>query len=728
MTPPCEENEEGVIHVQKKKRSLRTLTAALLAVVMLVALAPAAFAADGDKQITILGTSDVHGNVWGYSYENNAETTDGLARVATYVDQTRAQNPNTILVDAGDTIQGTIMTDDLYNKSPANANHPMIAAMNAMKYDAWTLGNHEFNFGLDNLKTVMSQAKFPVLAANISYKDTGKLLTGAGYTIVDRSGVKVAIIGVDTPDIPTWDGAKVSALTFAPMASAVKSCIKEIGDKADIIMVSAHAGMDSEFNDATGADAAKEILAENPEVDVLQIAHMHVTVATKNGSVVVGGVKNGATEVARFDLTVNSKNEITDSKVSTVSMKDVAPSAAIRDLAAVKDAHEKTINYVTKSVLGKTTAKFQPVDEIKGLPAGKLQDTAVMDLINKVQLENSGADVSAAALFKDTSDLPAGTLTYANIFDIYKFTNVLYKIQVTGKQLKAYMEWSAECYNQWKSGDLNISFNSAKPGYLYDMFAGVNYEIDLSQPAGSRIKNVTFKGKPLTDTQTLTLAVNDYRFSSGLVKNKLVPADTKKLWESTESIRDMLVAYLKKNSPVKPTVDNNWKIVGVDLQTSNPDRAKLVALVNRGLLATPYNKSLNLTDNAASLELLNNVSVNGKTYAIASYKAADGVTYYRMRDLAIVLKDTSAAFNVEWKNGVVVTSGTAYVGTLQTLPTAAAGATSDLTVTVDGAATQMKVLNAAKNNYISAAELTQIVGAKGASATEANGVLSIVTK
>lgn len=713
--------------MQKKKRSLRAALSVLLAVVMIVALAPAAFAADaGQKQITIIGTSDVHGNVWGYSYENNAETADGLARVATYVDKTRAQNPNTILVDAGDTIQGTIMTDDLYSKS--NANHPMIAAMNAMKYDAWTLGNHEFNFGLDNLKTVMSQAKFPVLAANITDKNTGKLLTGAGYTIVERSGVKVAVIGVDTPNIPTWDGAKVSSLTFAPMASAVKSCIKEIGNKADIIMVSAHAGMDSEFNDATGADAAKEILAENPEVDVLQIAHMHITVATKEGKVVVGGVKNSAPEVARFDLTVNDKNEITDSKVSTVSMKDITPSAAIRGLDAVKTAHEKTINYVTKSVLGSASAKFQPTDEIKGLPAGKLQDTAVMDLINKVQLQYSGADVSAAALFKDTSDLPAGTLTYANIFDIYKFTNVLYKIQVTGKQLKSYMEWSAECYNQWKPGDLNISFNPAKPGYLYDMFAGVNYEIDLSQPAGSRIKNVTFKGKPLTDTQTLTLAVNDYRFNSGLLKNNLVPAGTKKIWESSQSIRDMLVAYLKKNSPIKPAVDNNWKIVGVDLQTSNPERAKLVALVNRGLLAVPSAKSLNLTTDAASLALLNNVSINGNTSAIGSYKASDGTTYYRMRDLAVALKSTSAAFNVEWKNGVVVTSGAAYAGTMQELPAAAAYTLAPLTVSADGTAVQMNVLNAAKNNYISAVQLMQIIGAKGATAAEKDGVLNVITK
>lgn len=188
--------------MMQNRRSFRSILAVLLTVAMLVSMASVVFAADaGQKQITILGTSDVHGNIWGYSYENNKETTDGLARVYTYVQQVRAENPNTILVDAGDSIQGTIMTDDIYSKS--NADHPVIAAMNAMKYDAWTLGNHEFNFGLDNLKTVISQAKFPVLAANITYKDTGKLFTGAGYTILDRSGVKIAVIGVDTPNIPT---------------------------------------------------------------------------------------------------------------------------------------------------------------------------------------------------------------------------------------------------------------------------------------------------------------------------------------------------------------------------------------------------------------------------------------------------------------------------------------------------------------------------------------------
>ena len=176
---------------------------------------------------------------------------------------------------------------------------------------------------------------------------------------------------------------------------------------------------------------------------------------------------------------------------------------------------------------------------------------------------------------------------------------------MTGAELKAYMEWSVECYNQWVPGDINISFDPEYPGYLYDMFAGVDYEIDLSQPKGQRIKNVMFHGEPLRDDQTLTLAVNNYRYSSALKSQGLVAG--KKEWESSNSIRDMIVAYFAEHSPVAPEVDNNWKIVGVDLQEDNPDRATLIALINKGIIDTPYSKSLNLNDPEVQ-EILNDKS------------------------------------------------------------------------------------------------------------------------
>jgi 2',3'-cyclic-nucleotide 2'-phosphodiesterase/3'-nucleotidase len=600
-----------------RKKSLKTLLVLCTAGIMAAAsMAPvyadeastepesSAALQDGEKLLTILGTSDMHGNIWGYSYEDNAETDDsGMARLYTYIQQVRAENPDTVLIDAGDDIQGTIMTDDIANKQPEEE-HPVIAAMNYMGYDSMTLGNHEFNWGVPVMKEILSQAKFPVLCANVKNPD-GSYVTGAGWTMVDRDGVKVAVIGVTTPDIQIWDAGKdgIDDLICESASDAVGKAIDEIGDSADVIVVSAHMGLQAEFDEDGGSDSAQKILDDNPEVDVLQVAHYHTKISEMHGDVPVGGVVNGGKEIARFDLVLDSDNNIVSSGVDVVEMEGIEPSEEIRNIDCVKKLHEQTIAYVQGGTgadgeeyqpLGSTTAKFQPEDEIAGLPEGKLEDTAVMDLINKVQLQYSGADVSAAALFKDTSDLPEGDINYGNIFDIYKFDNVLYRVQVSGAELKAYMEWSAACYNQWKEGDINISFDPDHPGYLYDMFEGVDYEIDLSQPAGSRIKNVMFKGEPLADDTELTLAVNNYRYSSGLQANNLI--SHKKEWESSQSIRDMLVEYLGENSPISPEVDNNWSITGVDLNEDDPRRQEIIDYINEGLLPCPYNESYNLND------------------------------------------------------------------------------------------------------------------------------------
>lgn len=694
--------------MKQRRSGIRTLLASLLAAAMLVSLVPAALAAGtGETHITIIGTSDTHGNIWGYSYEDMKESTgDGLARVSTYVNQVRAENPNTILVDAGDTIQGTIMTDDLYSKDTAN--HPVPAALNYMKYDAWTLGNHEFNFGVDKLQSIIDQADMPVLAANIKNAD-GSYFTGAGYTIVERGGVNVAIIGVDTPNIPRWDGTKqgVDKLTFEPMADAVAECIKEIGDKADVIMVSAHAGLEAEYS-TDGSDAAKTILEKCPEVDVLQMGHTHTTYIN-NDTIPVGEAKNNAGEVVRYDLTLNADKEITSATVETVSMKDVEPDQNLRNVPAIKEAQEKTVSFIQDNVLGHAAADFQPVNEIKGLPEGRLQDTAVIDLIGTVQLENSGADVTAVALFKDTSDLKKGDLNYGNMFDIYKFPNVLYTVKVTGAEMKAYMEWAAECWNQWQPGDINISFNPDKAGYLHDHFIGLNYEVNLSKPAGQRIENVTFKGQPLTDDQVLTLCVNDYRYT-GLKNEGIISGE--KEWESSASVRDMLVAYLAEHDPLEPVVDNNWKITGVDLQKDNPERAAYIEKINAGELATPYNKSINLNE-------ANNVVVNGKLYSAAELEG-----FYRLRDLASAFAGTTAGFNVEWVNGqVVITTGAPY--TAEALPAVtvpAFEATGYITVLVDGKPVEVASELYQGHFYVPVGAIDALLGIQVA---QADGVISL---
>ena len=582
---------------------LKSLSLFLMGISMIIILPCKAFSEE-ETHIVILGTSDMHANIWGYSYEDNAETSNnGMARLYTYIKKVREENPVVFLLDGGDNIQGTIMTDDIANKAPENE-HPVIAAMNFMGYDAMTLGNHEFNWGIDTMKKILRQAEFPVLGANVLNQD-GSYVTGQGWVILERGGIRLAVIGVCTPDVPIWDRYKegIEDTVFEPANIAVKKALEEIDGKADIILVSAHMGQYAEFDEDGGSDSGTKIVEDNPEVDILQAAHMHITVNDKINGVPIVAVRNSGREIARIDVTLGKDKNIKNISAEIVDMADYEPSEEIREIPVVKKMHEQTVNFIRGGadedgtpgeMLGTTTAEFQPENEIRGLPEGKLRDTAVIDLILNIQLLYSGADVTSCALFKNTSDLPAGPIYYGNIFDIYKYDNTLFTLNVTGAELKKYMEWSAGCYNQWVPGDINISFDPEYPDYLYDIFAGVDYEIDLSRPKGERIQNVLFQGEPLQDDQTLKLAVNNYRYSSAIKAFNL--AEGNRDWESSNSIRDMIVEYFRDNSPVEPAVDNNWHITGIDLSEDDPRRAEIIEYINSGFLPTPYDKSYNLAD------------------------------------------------------------------------------------------------------------------------------------
>lgn len=553
-----------------------------------------------EKTITILASSDVHSDIWGFSYENDKESKNtGLARFYTYIKEVRNENPgNVVLVDNGDTIQGNILTDDIYNKQEGP--HPVIQVMNYMGYDSMTLGNHEYNFGLDTVNRIIAQANFPILAANVSYLD-GTPLTNS-YTIIERSGVRIGIIGITNPNAPTWDGEKVAALKFESGAETCKAVIEEIEDKCDVLICVAHLGETAEFDQDNESDAGLKIAEECPELDMLMLGHFHSNVQKEVNGVKVLESKKGAKTIARFDVTVDASYNVINVDTQLVEMENYEPSSEIRELPIVAEAHQATRDFIKGGVkdengevqavaLGVASRDFQPENEMMGLPEGKLRDTAVIDLINKVQLMNSDADVVTAALFKDTSNLPKGDLNYGNIFDIYKYDNTLYTVEITGAELKDYMEWAVRGLNTFKPGDLNISFNEEFPGYLYDMFAGVNYEVNVSKPVGSRIENITFKGKALDPAQKLILGVNNYRYS-GIKAANIISG--KRHWESSNSIRDMIVKYLEEEGTIYPQVDNNWKLTGYSWDSEL--REKACMLVNNGSIETPYYKSLTKAD------------------------------------------------------------------------------------------------------------------------------------
>jgi 2',3'-cyclic-nucleotide 2'-phosphodiesterase/3'-nucleotidase/5'-nucleotidase len=570
------------------KTSLKKLISFVVAFMMVFSLfVPSGFsmakAAEGQKKITILATSDLHGRIYPHEYATDTPAAEaGLAKVATIVKKVKSENPNTILVDNGDSIQDNMI--NLFNNDEV---HPMIAAMNEIGYDAWELGNHEFNYGLDVLNRAIKNSKATVLAGNI-YKEDGTRYVNA-YKIVEKGGVKVALIGMITPHVPRWEASTpdhFKGLTFKDPLEETKKVVNELKGKVDVMIGVMHMGEDGEYD--VESSGVKAIANAVPELTAIVAGHAHSDIKgdVVNGVLIVEPKAFGA-RVSKIDLTlvkVNGKWTVKDKVSENISTKEVQPDQNILD--KFKYVHEKSLADAN-TVIGQVGSDFlTEVKQYGEIPTAQIQDTALVDFINEVQMYYTGADISAAALFDTNSNLKAGPFKKKDVVNIYKYDNTLIALKVTGKQLKQYMEWSAKYYNQYKPGDVTISFNPNIRAYNYDMFAGVNYDIDISQPAGQRIKNLTFKGKPVTDDMTFTLAVNNYRFGN-MVTDKIFNA-ADKIYDSAEknlAVRDLIVDYVKKKGTIYPTCDNNWKIIGADLE--NPLKSKVVSMLKSGTLTIP---------------------------------------------------------------------------------------------------------------------------------------------
>ncbi len=561
-----------------KNKRIYSLVLALFMIIGIVI--PSTTFADAETvKITILGTTDLHANIYNWSYEDGKETEDfGMAKVYSVVEKVRGENPNTLLIDNGDTIQGTILSDDLYNFN-LELKHPVIDTMNFMGYDAMTLGNHEFNFGLEMVEKIQKEAKFPILAANANYKKDNSYLAKP-YIIKEVAGVKVGILGITNPNIPRWDGPKVTELKFASPVESAEKHIKEMKEEGvDVIILSTHMGYTSEY----GGDGADEVIAKFPEVAAVLTGHAHATEKQKVGNTLVGAARNEGRQVVRFDIELTKKDgkwEVIDSTVDIIDVKEYKASEELKEYA--KEYHNKTLSFLVE-IIGKASENFAPDSEIPGIPEAQLRDTALIDLINNVQLKATGADVAGAALFASGSNLRAGDLNYASIFEIYKYPNTLVGVEVTGAELKAYMEWSAAYYNTFTPGDINLSFNPKIRVYNYDMFQGVDYKVDISKPEGERIVDLKFKGELVKDTDTLKLAINNYRY--GGLKNVGIISGEPYFESDPKSLRSYIADYIAEHKTIEPIVDNNWEVVGADF--NHPLRDYIIGQIKEGKIEIP---------------------------------------------------------------------------------------------------------------------------------------------
>ncbi|TDT72469.1 2',3'-cyclic-nucleotide 2'-phosphodiesterase/3'-nucleotidase [Hypnocyclicus thermotrophus] len=601
-----------------------------------------------DKKITIMETSDIHGRIYAYDYAIDAPDKDaGLAKIMTIIKEEKAKDPDTILIDNGDTVQDN--SAELFNDLPT---HPMIQSLNLMKYDVWVLGNHEFNFDLNFLKRNIKGFNGTVLAGNIYNTDNEERFVKA-YKIFNIKGVRVAIVGMITPNVTRWEASSpehFEGLRFTKLIDETEKVLNELNGKYDVLIGSYHLGRKGEYGGAGLYDIADKF----PQFDVLFGGHEHAKyIENRNGVQLIEPGKYGAA-VAKAVITVSENKD--KYKVASIKLENI-DTIKVKEDKEILDKFEfvdKKSKEDANKVVGKITDDFikgvdyiTKADKVTTMPTAQVEDTAIIDLINDVQMFYSKADVSSAALFNFGSNLKKGEFKKKDVAYIYKYPNTLIGVKITGKNLKKYMEWSASYYNIYQYGDLTVSFNPNVRGYNYDMFSGVTYDINLSKEAGNRIENLKFKGKPIDENKIYKLAVNNYRFGTLLGLKLVTPAD--KYYDSYATMQDsgriraLIIKYVQeeKNGVISPKVDNNWKITGVILE--HPLKNKVFDMVKKGEIKIPTSsdgrtkniKSLNIRDleNKGIIKLSD---IKG----IIRYKVKPGDT------LSKIVKDK----NIEWKD------------------------------------------------------------------------------
>ncbi|MCX9590413.1 bifunctional metallophosphatase/5'-nucleotidase [Vibrio cholerae] len=555
-------------------------------------------AANGDiHNVTILGTSDLHGHFMPWDYSADKLNLSGsLSQIATKVKTIRQEQPNVILVDAGDTIQGNFV-----ETFKDEAIDPMMLGFNEMKYDVWVLGNHEFDFGLKVLNRSLTQFKGRSLAGNIQRPDGNPFLPG--YTIIERGGIKIGVIGMDTPMTQVFaEGTnRLEGMTFTNPTLEVQKIIKQIDPQVDAIVLVAHMGLENE-NDITNTGVT-DIANGNPELDAIVAGHMHTLIdkAVVNGVIITEPDKYGRA-LSRIDLQFeeqNGKFTLINKDSLTYKIKDITSDSKMESL--YEPYHKRLREMANREIAQLSGVNLVPENEIRGIPQVHVQDTGISALFQEASFFYAPkANVIALQIDNDNAKLDVGSIKAKDIAYNYQYAGGEITVyQMTGKELKQYMEWSAGYFNSVKPGDVTYSFNPERRASKYstnDFFAGVTYTIDLTQPAGERITDLKFAdGTPVKDNSEIRLGMNSYRMGhltqkGGVLEGQQFPVlfDTEAEYgEEQGTIRNLTIRYLteQKQGKYEGKPMQRWKLSG--LEGFEKEREIVKELINSGKMDVP---------------------------------------------------------------------------------------------------------------------------------------------
>ena len=536
----------------------------LFALALLFASFPlASISAPERLHIVVLGTTDLHGNLFPIDYYTDKPDNRGLAKIATLVKQVRKENPNVLLIDSGDTIQGTPL-QYYHNKKNNQPLDPMMLAMSALNYDSMTVGNHEYNFGLQVLEKARSEASFPWLSAN-SYNQGTNPTHYKPYVVKEIGGALIGILGLTTPGIPNWENTQnYAGLEFRDPLSEAKKWVPELRQKerADVVVIAMHMGLEQDLRtgemnpgQVTNENRAIAIANEVPGVDLIFMGHTH----RDTPSVVINGVQllqanHWGRHLARADLYLEKSGagwRLAARASRTLPVDDrVVPDPQILQLG--EPYNRETQAWLSRPI-GESGAEISARE-------ARFRDTAILDLIQRVQMDVGQADVSMAAVFNSDARIAKGPVTVRDIAGLYVYENTLVVIEVTGQQVKDALEHSAKYFRAYEPGKSPAELIDEKiPAYNFDIAEGVSYTLNLTKPLGQRIENLEFKGKPLAPTQKLRLATNNYRVNGGggYTMYKGAPV----VHRSSEEIRELIIDWVERNKTVPSEPNNNWKIV-----------------------------------------------------------------------------------------------------------------------------------------------------------------------
>jgi 2',3'-cyclic-nucleotide 2'-phosphodiesterase / 3'-nucleotidase len=574
-------------------------------------------------KLRIMETTDIHVNLANYDYYQDTVTDKyGLAKTSTLIKQARAENPNNLLFDNGDLIQGNPLGDYVAKEDPLQdgETHPVYKAMNLLNYDTGNIGNHEFNYGLDFLETSLKGSNFPYVNANVyvddkdndptndkNYFDPYQILD---RTVVDADGeehaIKVGVIGFVPPQIMQWDKGnlegKVNAKDIIETANKFVPEMKSKG--ADIIVAIPHSGIGTVTSEGMEENATYD-LSKVEGINAILFGHSHGVFPSESYKDIEGvdltkGTINGVPSVmpgswgdhlGLVDLELELKDgkwNVINTQASTRSILNPDGTPAVEAdqaiLDAIKEDHEATVEWV-RSAVGTTTA---PINSYFAL----VEDDPSVQIVTNAQkwyvekyIEGTEYDgipvLSAGAPFKAGTrsnpdyytDIPAGEIAIKNVSDLYLYPNTLQAVLLTGADVKEWLEMSAGQFHQIdpaKSEEQNL-VNGEYRSYNFDIIDGVTYEIDVTKPAkydpegvlvnkdSSRIKNLMFNGKPIDPNQQFIVATNNYRASGKFPGVK----ESEIIIKSPDENRNVIIDYIMEKKTIDPKADGNWSFAPI---------------------------------------------------------------------------------------------------------------------------------------------------------------------